>query len=605
MGLQPKSVTRITGNGEEQVAIEQIGLNDVLLVHPGERIAVDGSVKEGSSYVDESMLSGEPIAVAKSVGDKLFAGTINRSGSFSMKAESVGSDTLLAKIIHMVQDAQGSKAPVQQLADRIAAIFVPTIIAIALISFLIWMIADANNGFIHGLLALVTVLIIACPCALGLATPTAIMVGIGRGAELGILIKDAESLEMAPKIDTIVLDKTGTITEGRPVVSHEKWLSNSERHKQILYSLEHRSEHPLSEAITSHLGNMPTLGIEHFLSITGKGLVGEYEGRKYIVGNRSLLNAHQIVVDDSLNREASLMENKAQTVVWFAEDARLLAVIGINDSIKNSSKQALRQLHKAGIEVYMLTGDNEATAKAIAKEVGIEKYKSGVLPHDKASFISQLQAEGHKVAMVGDGINDSAALATSDLSIAMGSGSDIAIDVAKMTIISSDLMKLPTALQLSRLTVRTIRQNLFWAFFYNMISVPIAAGVFYPVNGFLLNPMIAGAAMAFSSVSVVGNSLLLKRRRLGELKRGKHKENENENNNTNDNNMRKQLKVEGMMCNHCRAHVEKALNSIDGVTATVTLDPPVADITFEGNELSTAELQEVVSREAGDYKLVD
>ena len=514
MGLQPKNVTVITPTGEQQeIAIEQIRPGDLLLAKPGERIAVDGIVTEGESFVDESMLSGEPIAVSKYKGTKVFAGTINQQGSFRFRAEKVGTDTLLAKIIHMVQDAQGSKAPVQQLVDKIAGIFVPVIIGIAIVSFIAWMLLDGENGFTHGLLALVTVLIIACPCALGLATPTAIMVGIGKGAERGILIKDAESLEIAKKIDTVVLDKTGTVTEGKPAVSDLIWNDRTERAESIFYSLEKLSEHPLAEAIAGYFKDVRFTEIEHFDSITGKGVKGQVEDKTYYAGNRKLLEENRISISPALSAEAARLTAEAQTVIWFADDTAALAIAAITDRIKPTSIQAVAELRAAGIEVYMLTGDNEATAGEIARQAGITHYKAGVLPQDKAAFISQLQKEGKKVAMAGDGINDSAALAQADLSIAMGGGSDIAMDVAKMTIISSDLTKIPEALKLSRLTVRTIRQNLFWAFIYNLIGVPIAAGILYPINGFLLNPMIAGAAMAFSSVSVVSNSLRLKRKK--------------------------------------------------------------------------------------------
>lgn len=608
MGLQPKTVTIITPSGEQKEAlIGQIHPEDIILVKPGERIAVDGIVTEGTSYVDESMLSGEPIAVAKQKDAKVFAGTINQKGSFRFRAEKVGTDTLLAKIIHMVQDAQGSKAPVQQLVDKIAGIFVPVIIGIAVLSFIMWMLLDGTNGFTHGLLALVTVLIIACPCALGLATPTAIMVGIGKGAERGILIKDAESLEIAKKIDVIVLDKTGTVTEGKPVIDQLIWDVRTKETESIFYSLERLSEHPLAEAIVTYLKGTRFTEIEHFESITGKGIQGEVQGKTYYAGNRQLLDEKQVSVSQVLSRKADVMATEAQTVIWFANEEQALAVAGITDRIKATSVQAVAELRATGIQVYLLTGDNEATAKEISRKAGISHYKAGVLPQDKAAFVSQLQKEGKKVAMVGDGINDSAALAQADLSIAMGTGSDIAMDVAKMTIISSDLTKIPEALKLSRLTVRTIHQNLFWAFIYNLIGVPIAAGVLYPLNGFLLNPMIAGAAMAFSSVSVVTNSLRLKRKKIqvNETPAGKQKlsGNREEVKPLTEKIMKKEFKVEGMTCNHCRMHVEKALNSLDGVHATVTLDPPIAIVEFSKGEKSLDELQAVVTEEAGDYTL--
>ena len=607
MGLQPKTVT-VVGNEERIVPIEQIRPGDIILVKPGERIAVDGIVTEGSSYVDESMLSGEPVAVSKQKDAKVFAGTINQKGSFRFRAEKVGTDTLLAKIIHMVQDAQGSKAPVQQLVDKIAGIFVPTIIGIAVLAFIVWMMLDGTGGFTHGLLAFVTVVIIACPCALGLATPTAIMVGIGKGAERGILIKDAESLEIAKKVNTVVLDKTGTVTEGKPVVSKLVWntptttpnpsISSKDVLPDIFYSLEKLSEHPLADAVVNHLKESASIDdIQDFETITGKGVKGRTQGRIYFVGNLKLLEENRIAISRSLREEATRLTAKAQTVIWFADEENALAIAGITDRIKETSIRAVDELRATGIEVHMLTGDNETTAREIARKAGIAHYQASVLPQDKAAFISRLQAEGRKVAMVGDGINDSAALAQADLSIAMGGGSDIAMDVAKMTIISSDLTKIPEALQLSRLTVRTIRQNLFWAFIYNIVGVPIAAGILYPINGFLLNPMIAGAAMAFSSVSVVSNSLLLKRKKIHEREENKKVEPSTETI------MKKEFKVEGMMCNHCRMHVEKALNSMEGVHATVTLNPPVAIVEFSDGEKTLEELQKAVTEEAGDYTL--
>ena len=607
MGLQPKTVT-VVGNEERIVPIEQIRPGDIILVKPGERIAVDGIVTEGSSYVDESMLSGEPVAVSKQKDAKVFAGTINQKGSFRFRAEKVGTDTLLAKIIHMVQDAQGSKAPVQQLVDKIAGIFVPTIIGIAVLAFIVWMMLDGTDGFTHGLLAFVTVIIIACPCALGLATPTAIMVGIGKGAERGILIKDAESLEIAKKVNTVVLDKTGTVTEGKPVVSKLVWntptttpnpsISSKDVLPDIFYSLEKLSEHPLADAVVNHLKESASIDdIQDFETITGKGVKGRTQGRIYFAGNLKLLEENRIAISRSLREEATRLTAKAQTVIWFADEENALAIAGITDRIKETSIRAVDELRATGIEVHMLTGDNETTAREIARKAGIAHYQASVLPQDKAAFISRLQAEGRKVAMVGDGINDSAALALADLSIAMGGGSDIAMDVAKMTIISSDLTKIPEALRLSRLTVRTIRQNLFWAFIYNIVGVPIAAGILYPINGFLLNPMIAGAAMAFSSVSVVSNSLLLKRKKIHEREENKKVEPSTETI------MKKEFKVEGMMCNHCRMHVEKALNSMEGVHATVTLNPPVAIVELSDGEKTLEELQKAVTEEAGDYTL--
>lgn len=420
---------------------------------------------------------------------------------------------MLAQIIRMVQEAQGSKAPVQKLADKIAGIFVPAIIGIALLSFVLWLVFDPSGGLTHGILAAVTVLVIACPCALGLATPTAVMVGIGKGAEKGILIRDAVSLETAGKIDTVVMDKTGTLTEGKPVVTDIVWANGDDRAKAVFFSLEKLSEHPLADAVVHYFAGVPTLNVERFGSLTGKGIEGTVDGVRYFAGSRRLLDEQGIVVGKELNIEAQRLSAEAKSIVWFADSEQALAVAAIADRIKDSSVEAVHELQAAGIDVYMLTGDSRAAAGHIAEKAGIRHFEAEILPQDKAAFVKRLQTLGHKVAMAGDGINDSAALAQADLSIAMGRGSDIAMDVAQMTIISSDLRKIPEAIRLSKQTVRTIRQNLFWAFIYNLVGIPVAAGALYPVSGFLLNPMIAGAAMALSSVSVVANSLRLKYRR--------------------------------------------------------------------------------------------
>ena len=514
IGLQPKNAIVVAADGTQtEIPISRIRVGDLLAVRPGEKIAVDGAVCEGDSYVDESMLSGEPLPVHKEPGTKVFAGTINQKGSFRFRAEKVGAATMLAQIIRMVQEAQGSKAPVQKLADKIAGIFVPAIIGIALLSFVLWLVFDPSGGMTHGILAAVTVLVIACPCALGLATPTAVMVGIGKGAEKGILIRDAVSLETAGKIDTVVLDKTGTLTEGKPVVTDIVWANGDDRAKAVFFSLEKLSEHPLADAVVHYFAGVPTLNVERFGSLTGKGIEGTVDGVRYFAGSRRLLDEQGIVVGKELNIEAQRLSAEAKSIVWFADSEQALAVAAIADRIKDSSVEAVRELQAAGIDVYMLTGDSRAAAGHIAEKAGIRNFEAEILPQDKAAFVKRLQTLGHKVAMAGDGINDSAALAQADLSIAMGGGSDIAMDVAQMTIISSDLRKIPEAIRLSKQTVRTIRQNLFWAFIYNLVGIPVAAGALYPVSGFLLNPMIAGAAMALSSVSVVANSLRLKYRR--------------------------------------------------------------------------------------------
>jgi Cu2+-exporting ATPase len=514
MGLQPKTVRVVEGEAEREIPVAQVGVGTVVVVRPGERIPVDGTVTGGNSYVDESMISGEPVPVAKGAGDKVFAGTVNQKGSFRFAAEKVGGDTVLAQIIRMVQQAQGSKAPVQQLVDKVAGIFVPVVIGIALLSLAAWLVLGGENGLTQGLLAFVTVLVIACPCALGLATPTAIMVGVGKGAEHNILIKDAESLELAHRVNAVVLDKTGTLTEGKPEVTDLVWLVEPPQrnaYAAILLAMETRSEHPLAEAVVRKLGGEATaVLLDGFESITGKGVRATYRNEPYLVGNRALLEEGGVPVAPAVEAQVRALQEAAKTVVYFAGANGVLAVIAIADRLKATSRQAVETLQARGIEVYMLTGDNAQTAQAVAGQVGLRHYRAEVLPAGKAEFVKQLQAEGKVVAMVGDGINDSHALAQADVSIAMGKGSDIAMDVAKMTLITSDLNVIPKALSLSRRTVQTIRQNLFWAFIYNVIGIPVAAGLLYPVNGFLLNPMIAGAAMALSSVSVVTNSLRLR-----------------------------------------------------------------------------------------------
>jgi Cu2+-exporting ATPase len=412
-----------------------------------------------------------------------------------------------------VQEAQGSKAPVQKLVDKIAGIFVPVVAGISIITLIIWSLFGGENGFVRGMLSMITVLVIACPCALGLATPTAIMVGIGKGAENNILIKDAEALELAHKMDTIVLDKTGTITEGKPSVEKIEWRSDADKLNgiNILYSLERLSEHPLAESVAGYLkeSSSPVL-ITDLISLTGRGIKGKFENRQYFVGGLKLINEAGIKTESRLLEFADRWEENAGTVICFADDKNMLAVLSVTDKIRETTGNAVQQLGKLGIDIWLVTGDNDKTAEAVAKKAGIPNYKAEMMPSEKAEFITSLQKHGKTVGMVGDGINDSQALATADISIAMGKGSDIAIDAAKMTIISNDLSVIPSAIRLSRNTVKTIRQNLFWAFIYNVIGIPIAAGVLFPINGFLLNPMIAGAAMALSSISVVSNSLRLK-----------------------------------------------------------------------------------------------
>lgn len=519
MGLQPKTLKAIIDGEEQEIPISSVQKGFTIIVRPGEKIPVDGEVAEGSSYVDESMITGEPVPVAKTKGEKVFAGTINQKGSFQFTAEKVGGETLLSQIIKMVQEAQGSKAPVQKLVDKIAGIFVPVVMTISILTFIVWMFAGGDDAFTHALLTSVAVLVIACPCALGLATPTAIMVGVGKGAENNILIKDAESLELGHKVNAVVLDKTGTITEGKPTVTNLFWSQQATEnyHASILLALEAQSEHPLADAVVRKLkeeGVKPET-LKDFDSITGKGVKAADASGKYLfIGNAKLMTENRVNIPQDIQQKASKWQEEAKTVVFFSNDQEVLAVLAIADKIKATSKSAIEKLKNKGVDVYMLTGDNNQTAKAVAKEVGLTDFKGEVLPSDKADFVKNLQSQGKVVAMVGDGINDSHALAQADVSIAMGHGSDIAMGVAKMTLITSDLESIPKALKLSTKTVKGIRQNLFWAFIYNVIGIPVAAGLLYPINGFLLDPMIAGAAMAFSSVSVVANSLRLKTSKL-------------------------------------------------------------------------------------------
>lgn len=519
IGLQPKTVIRLLEDGSEQeIPVKAVQAGDILLIKPGDKIPVDGTVQDGVSFVDESMITGEPVPVEKITGMHVFAGTINQKGSFRFMAEKVGNETVLAQIIKMVQEAQGSRAPVQRLVDKIAGIFVPVVIAIAVITFIGWMSIGGELAFSHALLTSVTVLVIACPCALGLATPTAIMVGIGKGAEHNILIRDAESLEQLYKVGAVMLDKTGTITEGKPVVTKVVWNPEIElwKYMPVLLHIESHSEHPLAEAVVHYLVDQGiSSGLKgEFESITGKGVHGRIDKTDYFVGNRRLLEEQGIRLSEEQAEYTDACGIEGNTVVYFADNCRVLAMIAIADRIKEGSVEAIKRLQEDHIEVYMLTGDNPVTARAVADRVGIRHYKAEMMPADKAAFVQQLQHEGIVVAMVGDGINDSQALAQANVSIAMGKGSDVAIDVAKITLITSDLNAIPKAWALSRQTVKAIRQNLFWAFIYNLIGIPLAAGVLYPCCGFLLNPMIAAAAMAFSSVSVVSNSLRIKAKRL-------------------------------------------------------------------------------------------
>ncbi len=513
MGLQPKTARRVKDGAEEEVEIAFLRVGDVVSVRPGEKIPVDGHLLQGSSYVDESMLTGEPVPVAKTASDRVLAGTINQKGAFTMVATGVGKATVLAQIVQMVQAAQGSKAPVQRIVDKISAVFVPVVVGIAILTFVCWLWIGGTTYFSYALLSAVSVLVIACPCALGLATPTALMVGMGKGAEHHILIKDAFALENLCKVDTVVLDKTGTLTAGVPEVTDSWWHSEATRDElDMLFTLENKSEHPLASAVIAWLDGTEAAEVDGgtFESLTGLGIRMEKQQTTWWIGSKRFMESLGATVPPEATAEIDRWHREGKSVVYYGRNADLLAVLAIADQLKPTSKAAVDALREKGIEVHLLTGDGNRTAETMASFLGIAAFKAEVLPSDKEAYIMKLQAEGHKVAMVGDGINDSQALARADVSIAMGKGTDIAMDVAMVTLITSDLMLLPDAIRLSRRTVRLIHQNLFWAFIYNLIGIPLAAGVLYPVNGLLLNPMLASAAMAFSSVSVVLNSLRLK-----------------------------------------------------------------------------------------------
>ena len=514
MNLQPEEVVLVEEEGETIVAVEDVMVGDLLRVKPGGRIAVDGYVEDGESYVDESMLTGEPVPAPKVKGDRVVAGTINQKGTLTYRASEVGAETVLSRIVQRVREAQGSKAPVQRLVDRIAGIFVPVVLVLALATFLIWMFSGVENAMVQGMLAAISVLVIACPCALGLATPTAIMAGVGAGARHGILIRDADSLEKGHRVTDVVLDKTGTITLGKPVVEDILKVSDNIPWS-TLDAIESLSEHPLANAIVAWLRNehVPESAkpvVESFESVTGHGATAQSGGVLYHVGKPSWLIDEGVDWDD---REESWTVEKGEqgkSVVAFAANNDILALFAITDPVKEGAEEAVQRLIKKGITVHLLTGDHFATAASVARQVGIDHVKAEVLPDDKYDYVESLQQAGKHVAMVGDGINDAQALALADVSIAMGSGTDIAMDAARVTLMRDDLNGVPDALRLSRATVNTIRQNLFWAFIYNLIGIPIAAGILYPAYGYLLNPMIASAAMGLSSISVVTNSLRLR-----------------------------------------------------------------------------------------------
>ena len=510
MGLAPKTALVERDGKEMEIPIGEVLSGDLIVVKPGAKIPVDGIVVEGMTSVDEAMLTGESMPVGKKAGDPIYAATINKNGVIKFEATKVGADTALAQIIKLVEDAQGSKAPIAQLADVVSGIFVPVVVAIAVVSFAFWLLMGESFGF--ALKALISVLVIACPCALGLATPTAIMVGTGKGAENGILIKGGEALETTHRIQAIILDKTGTITEGKPEVTDIITAQISEEELlRLVASAEKGSEHPLGEAIVKRAEEkgLSLFKAEGFQAITGQGIRVLIDGKNILAGNLKLMNSNNIRVD-GISKECDRLAEEGKTPMYIAADGELLGIVAVADVVKKNSAKAIQKLLDMGIEVAMITGDNKKTAEAIAKQVGITRVLSEVLPQDKANEVKKIQAEGKKVAMVGDGINDAPALAQADIGIAIGSGTDVAMESADIVLMHSDLMDVPTAIQLSKSTIRNIKQNLFWAFGYNTAGIPVAAGLLHLFGGPLLNPMIAAAAMSLSSVSVVSNALRLR-----------------------------------------------------------------------------------------------
>jgi Cu+-exporting ATPase len=515
LGMTPKTATLVHGAGkeDEEVALERIATGDLLRVRPGERVPVDGVLVEGRSTVDESMVTGEPVPVDKETGHGLTGGTINGTGSFVMRAERVGGDTLLSQIVRMVSEAQRTRAPIQRLADVVAAYFVPAVVFAAIVTFAVWSWIGPEPSMAYALVNAVAVLIIACPCALGLATPMSIMVGTGRGAQAGVLIKNAEALEIMEKVDTLVVDKTGTLTEGRPklVAVEVSGAGSGDEMLRLAASLERSSEHPLAEAIVAGARErgMGLEEVEGFVSVTGKGVEGRVDGHTVCLGNEALLRDREIELS-GLSRQAELMRGDGQTVMFVAVDGKAVGLLGVTDPIKESTPEAIRQLHQAGIRIVMLTGDNRTSAEAVAGKLDIDDVRAEVLPAQKAAAVKELQSQGRTVAMAGDGINDAPALAQAHVGIAMGTGTDVAMESAGITLVKGDLRGIARARRLSRATMGNVRQNLFFAFIYNGVGVPIAAGALYPVAGLLLSPMIASAAMTFSSVSVIANALRLR-----------------------------------------------------------------------------------------------
>ena len=586
--LAPETAVIETENGEKEIPIEQLAIGDIVIVKPGARIPADGTVVDGTSAVDESALTGESIPVEKAVGDKIIAASINKNGFLKFKAEKVGSETTLAQIIQLVEDASASKAPIAKLADKIAGVFVPIVMVIAIITAVAWL--ALGYEFEFALSCAISVLVISCPCALGLATPVAIMVGTGKGAENGILIKSAEALETLHLVKTVIMDKTGTITEGKPVVTDilSDGISEDELLK-IAASVEKPSEHPLAGAIieAAEEKNIDLKEIKEFTAVSGRGIIAESDGKIIYAGNKKMMDENGISANTFEDKEKKLSE-EGKTVLYFAEKDKILGIIAVQDVPKQTSKAAIRQFKKLGIDVVMLTGDNKRTAEAIAKNLGITNVVAEVMPQDKEAVVRSFQEEGGKTAMIGDGINDAPALARADVGVAIGAGTDVAIESADIVLMKSDLMDAVTAVKLSRATIKNVKENLFWAFFYNTICIPLAAGLWYPMFGIKLNPMIGAAAMSLSSVCVVTNALRLKLfKPNNEADYAEVDNNEEFNNNVEtdiilhdenegENVMKKKMIVEGMSCMHCSGRVEKALNEIDGVSAKVDLEKKTA-----------------------------
>ncbi len=518
LGLAAKVAHRIRDGKEEDIAIDQIQKGDLLRVRPGEKVPLDGIITEGKSTIDESMISGEPVPVAKIEGDRVIGATVNQTGAFVMRTEKIGSETLLSQIVKMVADAQRSRAPIQKLADQVSGYFVPAVLGCAVVAFIIWSIFGPAPALAYALVSAISVLIIACPCALGLATPMSIMVGVGKGAQSGILIKNAEAIEKCEKITHILTDKTGTLTAGKPqvtaAITANGWDEKSLM--SIAASIEQASEHPLARSVVDYAKEKgyELASVDGFQSITGGGVTGKVNGKAVLLGKQKFIEDNGVSLPEELKKKSDELQEKAQTVIWVAADGKIAGMLGISDPIKKTTPGAILALHKMGLKVVMLTGDNEKTAKAIAKELGITDVYAALEPKGKQEIVKKLRSEGAKVMMAGDGINDAPALAEADVGVAMGTGTDVAIESAGVTLVKGDLNGIIKVLRLSRGVMRNIRQNLFFAFIYNALGVPIAAGILYPFLGLFLNPMIAGAAMSFSSVSVIGNSLKLRNIRL-------------------------------------------------------------------------------------------